>query len=402
MKLFSIFLTILSAGGALAISGCSKRVGETEAVQTGDSEIQSEDDRVAKALLSSNDRQELQGATTGKNEMAADRIVLKPNQTITTAEQYLYAFEHQPHQFSLYKYSLSEEEYEKVVRAMRKRFPFQSLRDRLAYENPGPIRSDSPAPRMNIRKLSLMKLHSDEVKSFIARPMNGLSRMIRPSPEFLRFPEVESQSPDRFTFNPGKPSTHGKVILGLHLDFAQNFADSQSATAYVKSIDEVAGFQPHSISLNLEAMTSPSSLVLRNVNPEERKAILSGKSKSDVAWKMKTFQLVSLLKHDEPRVYLSENVPAMEELSAPDYKTRKLNEFEQEALRKLLSGEKVVVYESTHRIQMLGAIRAQSQCLDCHSTSEGKLLGAFSYQFDIVDRIQAQQQRPPGSDQTGT
>ena len=90
-------------------------------------------------------------------------------------------------------------------------------------------------------------------------------------------------------------------------------------------------------------------------------------------------ELVSLLKHDTPGVYVSRNVPRMEELR--DAKVRPLNDFETPSLKKLVDGEDVVVSASLNRIQMLGSLRATKECLQCHRVEHGALLGAFSYEL---------------------
>jgi hypothetical protein len=86
---------------------------------------------------------------------------------------------------------------------------------------------------------------------------------------------------------------------------------------------------------------------------------------------------VGLLFHNEPVVYVSENLPRMDELrGAP---TRPLDGFEATALEKLRSGEDLLVAEAPNGVRMLGAIRSLKQCGTCHGSTRGTLLGAFSY-----------------------
>ena len=89
--------------------------------------------------------------------------------------------------------------------------------------------------------------------------------------------------------------------------------------------------------------------------------------------------LVSLLKHDEPRVYLSDHQPVMSELRRA--RTRSLDTFEAEALRRLNAGEDIVTDTKSNRILMLGGVRAAHRCLACHQVHRGELLGAFSYEL---------------------
>jgi hypothetical protein len=76
-------------------------------------------------------------------------------------------------------------------------------------------------------------------------------------------------------------------------------------------------------------------------------------------------------------VYVSENLPRMEELrGAP---TRPLDGFEASALEKLRRGEALLVADAPGGVRMLGALRSVKQCVDCHGGERGDLLGAFSY-----------------------
>lgn len=98
-------------------------------------------------------------------------------------------------------------------------------------------------------------------------------------------------------------------------------------------------------------------------------------------WQLARVDLVSLLKHDPPAVYLSDALPRMEELADDDIPTRKLDPFEAQALEQLDDGEVIVVRRSRNRIRMLGAILATQECIKCHFVSQGEMLGAFSYEF---------------------
>jgi len=122
----------------------------------------------------------------------------------------------------------------------------------------------------------------------------------------------------------------------------------------VRSRSEVAGFQAHAF----------SQMPRFNYSP----------------WHVHTVELVSLLKHDPPAVYVSDNLPRMEELR--DAPTRELESFELAALDKLRSGEGLVVEPDPGvMLRMVGAIRAGRQCLDCHQGPRGALLGAFTYRL---------------------
>src|SRR5439155_21153129 len=63
--------------------------------------------------------------------------------------------------------------------------------------------------------------------------------------------------------------------------------------------------------------------------------------------------------------------------------TRKLDEFETRALAELREGNDVVLESSAPEMHVVGAIRAREQCLECHKTKAGDLLGAFSYTLSL-------------------
>jgi hypothetical protein len=87
--------------------------------------------------------------------------------------------------------------------------------------------------------------------------------------------------------------------------------------------------------------------------------------------------LVSLWLNDPPAVYVTENLPRMDELRAAP--TRPLSQFETRGLERLAQGETLVVSSTADVIRILGAVRASKTCLNCHDAHHGQLLGAFSY-----------------------
>ena len=97
------------------------------------------------------------------------------------------------------------------------------------------------------------------------------------------------------------------------------------------------------------------------------------------AWKIERLELVSLLKFAEPRVYVLDHLPRMDQLNGSDVPTRPLDAFELEALPKLRAESDVVISKTSPDVRMLGSLRATKQCLDCHHVDRGELLGAFSY-----------------------
>ena len=103
-------------------------------------------------------------------------------------------------------------------------------------------------------------------------------------------------------------------------------------------------------------------------------------SDAAVRWKLERLQLVSLLRHQPGAAYISENLPAMDELV--DAQTRRLDTFEDRAIRRIRQGEDIVLEsEDLNHKRMVGSIRAAKHCTQCHAVNRGELLGAFTYRF---------------------
>jgi hypothetical protein len=130
---------------------------------------------------------------------------------------------------------------------------------------------------------------------------------------------------------------------------------------YARSREEVAGFQSHHF--------------------RHRPIVYDTESEKLDDWRIVRLQLVSLLKHDTPRVYLDPELPNMEKLSSENAPTRELDDFETRALKHLQQDTDVVLKQSENTLQMLGSLRAIENCQDCHRVQKGDLLGAFSYEL---------------------
>lgn len=143
---------------------------------------------------------------------------------------------------------------------------------------------------------------------------------------------------------------------------------------HVESVDRTPGFVPHGMASHPHSH-SPSDA-----------AQPSKPGMPPETWKIARLELVSLLKHDGPRVYLSEHLPNMKELKGA--KTRELNAFETSALEKLAAGEELESRATPNQIVMLGAVRASNTCTQCHNVPRGALLGAFSYDLRRIPSIE--------------
>ncbi|MFK7769098.1 MAG: hypothetical protein AB8B55_17880 [Mariniblastus sp.] len=288
---------------------------------------------------------------------------------------------------------------------LKERYPKVSLRDRLHFQiQPKPVvRIPKGEGRMyqdgffSQRSRALRDLHSSEVHEFINRAGQGLERMPQPIPQDLK--NWDSSFTTKIDTQPLDTTILGEALIELpSLEFEKNsywpqpehyqlsdlglpkkqlveffhtqrqneFADPDSL-GYVENVDSVAGFESHQIHgayLN----------TLRGAND-------SVDTLEPIAWKTNRFQLVGLTIHAAPVAYVSENLPNMEELRGDTAETRRLSDFEMTSLEELKKGEDVVIMATKNRIQMLGALRASAQCLECHTVKRDQVLGAFSYEF---------------------
>ncbi len=113
-------------------------------------------------------------------------------------------------------------------------------------------------------------------------------------------------------------------------------------------------------------------------------AVSTVSSSSSVAknpWKLRSIELLGMVEHEGPVVYLNESLPDLHDKT--NIKTRKLEPWEELGVQALLAGETVVSESYNDKLYVLGAIRNGTSCLQCHDQPRGALLGAFSYRFGI-------------------
>ena len=153
------------------------------------------------------------------------------------------------------------------------------------------------------------------------------------------------------------PEERDLTALGQRslLDFANPIG-----LGYIKDREHVAGFQPH------QFRQMPQLPVTDDAAKTEKWAVLR-------------LELVSLLKHEQPVVYVTRALPRMEDVSGAP--TRPLIPFEEKGLKALKAGDDLATETSGDRIRMVGSLRAGKQCLDCHQVKRGDLLGAFSWEL---------------------
>jgi hypothetical protein len=260
---------------------------------------------------------------------------------------------------------------------IRRRFPLESMEIRVppprGVSGSKPLSFDSENRLVGLENTrrygmgphewGLKRLHEDTVRLFISNPGFGLSRMdawwlgdVSRLSSYGNPPPVPAQpgtslrtrwSPGALDPVPDAETSLGPLLDESIVDFANPFS-----FGYFKDRRHVAGFEPHQFS----EVPKP---------PEQ--------------WKLQTVELVSLLLHDEPVVYVSDRLPSMNH--ADDLPTRPLNEFEDFGLHALRNGDDLFTSQEVGGVRMLGAIRSAMQCVACHGGARGDLLGAFSYRL---------------------
>ena len=255
---------------------------------------------------------------------------------------------------------------------LREQFPAISLEERLPLPPKPNSRSGISTTSSNLDIIEynveatnfemtwvLKKLHDERVQSFVTAPGFGNFRMPRPSEAFLTErdppkPILQPHKPDPIDLPTGEILSSGALdesLSRLHLSGILDFVNPEGF-GYVKSRTQVAGFRPHRFSKVPQSRTG---------------------------WIANSVELVGILVHEQPAVYVSEYLPRMDELKKT--KTRPLDTFEKEGLAEIEKGEELFVRGNGDAARMMGAIRNAKQCVECHGGNRGDLLGAFSYRL---------------------
>jgi hypothetical protein len=103
------------------------------------------------------------------------------------------------------------------------------------------------------------------------------------------------------------------------------------------------------------------------------------------SWQVRKVQLVGVMKHAKPVVYLVDGNPKTrdeEPKAEKDIPTRELNAFEKAALGAINKGEALKAEKSGENMRLLAPIFAGKRCTACHN--QGELLGGFSYELERV------------------
>jgi hypothetical protein len=276
--------------------------------------------------------------------------------------------------YGLFAYVAAEEAAE--IHQLRKKYAFESMEDRvvtptrhLAANPSRETLAQIDALRISVeneesesnRKWMLKRLHAETTDSFVNSPGFGFGRgPFRPSESNLKNrdrdgtpvpqPTAIRMSTLSETDLVELPNTEPEPLRDLHARSILDFVNPRGFGLLVNR-QKVAGFQSHQF----------------------------GAVPNAAKWKVESVELVSLLMHAEPVVYLSNELPRMEERGKTP--TRALNVFESAGLKAIEAGDTLYLREAHGTILLLGAIHSADQCVKCHGGERGDLLGSFSYRL---------------------
>jgi len=215
--------------------------------------------------------------------------------------------------------------------------------------------------RARQRQDLLKGLHDGTVEVFSEEIGQGYARMPYVTKKILGELARKDENPHQAEIvgspdAPQPPAPEGTIeasLKSVHRLGVEEFANAQDFGFVTADGRQAAGFVPH-------RFTKPVKL-----DPRRR---------------LKRFDLVGLVIHPEPVVYVSDKLPRMDELKTVP--KRPLDGFEDAAVEALREGQAVVIRDDHAGTRMVGAIRAAKQCLTCHEAKRGELLGAFTYRFE--------------------
>ena len=95
-------------------------------------------------------------------------------------------------------------------------------------------------------------------------------------------------------------------------------------------------------------------------------------------YRIKTLELIGIANHKSPVVFAQATISFMPRTNRP--KTRGLTVVENQAVAMFDQGGDVFTSECGRTLTVVGSIRAQQSCLECHpGKKKGEVLGALSY-----------------------
>jgi hypothetical protein len=98
-------------------------------------------------------------------------------------------------------------------------------------------------------------------------------------------------------------------------------------------------------------------------------------------WRISSIELIGLWHRESPVVFEQRPTTGFGNINSERVPTRTIHPAEAAAVARLEGDVQLVATfeEDTSSIRLVGAIRAKQSCAKCHDTTEGALLGAFTY-----------------------
>lgn len=219
------------------------------------------------------------------------------------------------------------------------------------------------------RKFYFAKLHESRVSHFVNNPGFGVMRILFPvrEKEFYLPTRTPISQPRMISTSQARSDIDHPVDpeydpRDFHRKTTVEFA-YPIGWGWERSPNEYLGFQPHQLGNRSK----------HEMFSEEKLELHLG------LWRIASLELIGLLAHPKPTVYMTANLPRMDEAkTAP---TREPDEFESAGLKAIAKGQELYFGRSRTEplLRMVGGIRAAKSCVNCHGCREGELLGAFSY-----------------------
>lgn len=278
------------------------------------------------------------------------------------------------------------------LHALRASYPQMDLGDRLAYEHADEIATvgrqavlpaeidqelteyESLAAQNSYRDHMFRQIHDRQHELFVRATGFGVTRMSRPWPGYLQRPPIRTIRYDAI------PAEELHDVNEVRQWSAMWYAGEDSDVEHLHQASRNDFLDPEGFG----AAEEDSAMRIGFVEHAFHYTPLSAMRDAE-RWTIQRLELVSLLKFDEPRVYVLDHLPRMDELSSDDVPTRALDAFEANALEALWQTKDIVFDEDGAEYRMLGSLRAATKCLECHAAARGDLLGAFSYALVRTD-----------------
>ena len=237
----------------------------------------------------------------------------------------------------------------------------------------------------NWRTFRLANVHDIYEDQFVRAFGFGVRRMIAPSKQSLLLPPLEdipfrstgwqSRAAEdlqhQFNFNPwsivdtpefDSPQENARPqnLESMYRNSVRDFLHP-TGFGYTETWQQAIGFVPH-------AAHQP-------IDPRES----SGRQ-------LESVELITLIRFDQPRAFVLDHLPRMDQLQGDQVPTRPLDSFELAAIEQLRYERDIVMDTGSSQTQMVGSLRAHDACLTCHTTTRGTLLGALSYRFSHLPK----------------